>query len=142
MRPELQNDERLPSMMHQGRPEASAISRKRNTSLAPTFALKGKDNDVGAMSITIELPDLASQTSFNLARWTEILADPELARLPYRIETDRLGRILMSPPPAFRHSRRQSHITSLLFRKSSSDFHSSACSSSFFVSPEYGRAKR
>jgi len=41
--------------------------------------------------ITIELPDLASQTTFNLARWIEILADPELARLPYRIETDRLG---------------------------------------------------
>jgi Uma2 family endonuclease len=64
--------------------------------------------------IIIELPDLASQTKFNLARWTEILADPELARLPYRIETDRLGRILMSPPLAFRHSRRQFSIGSLL----------------------------
>jgi Uma2 family endonuclease len=66
------------------------------------------------MPITIELPDLASQTRFNLDRWTEILADPELARLPNRIETDRLGRILMSPPPAFRHSRRQFSIGSLL----------------------------
>lgn len=75
---------------------------------------KGKGQRSCAVPITIELPDLASQTSFNLARWTEILADPELARLPYRIETDRLGRILMSPPPAFRHSRRQSNITSLL----------------------------
>jgi hypothetical protein len=31
--------------------------------------------------ITIEFPDLETQTSFNLARWKEILADPELAKL-------------------------------------------------------------
>ena len=46
-----------------------------------------------AVPITIELPDLASQTKFNLARWTEILADPELAKLPYRIETDQHGQL-------------------------------------------------
>jgi hypothetical protein len=57
--------------------------------------------------ITIELPDLASQTGFNLARWTEILGDPDLAKLPDRIETDRHGHILMTPPPGFRHSERQ-----------------------------------
>ena len=62
----------------------------------------------------IELPDLKSQTSFNLARWAEIVADPRLARLPDRIETDRHGHILMTPPPAFRHSRRQDHIIGLL----------------------------
>jgi len=66
------------------------------------------------MPITIELPDLASQTSFNVARWTEILADPELARLPYRIETDQHGHILMSPPPAPIHGERQIHIGALL----------------------------
>ena len=66
------------------------------------------------MPITIELPDLASQTSFNLARWTQILADAELARLPYRIETDQHGNLLMSPPPAPLHSQRQGHITGLL----------------------------
>ena len=66
------------------------------------------------MSITIELPDLASQTSFNVARWTEILADPELARLPYRIETDQYGHILMSPPPAPLHGQRQVEIALLL----------------------------
>lgn len=64
--------------------------------------------------ITIELPDLESQTRFNLARWTDILADPELAKLPYRIETDQYGRILMSPPPASRHGRRQVKIGALL----------------------------
>jgi hypothetical protein len=42
--------------------------------------------------ITIELPDLDSQTEFNLARWAEVLADPTLARLPHRIETDQHGR--------------------------------------------------
>ena len=64
--------------------------------------------------ITFELPERASQTKFNLERWAEILADPALVKLPNRIETDRHGHILMSPPPAFRHSRRQGHIIHLL----------------------------
>jgi Uma2 family endonuclease len=64
--------------------------------------------------ITIEFPDLDSQTKKNLQLWTEILADPFLAKLPNRIETDRHGHILMSPPPAFRHSRRQGHIVGIL----------------------------
>lgn len=68
------------------------------------------------MPITIEFPDLETQTSFNLARWKEILADPELAKLPYGIETDQYGRILMSPPPASRHGRRQMKIGALLLQ--------------------------
>jgi Uma2 family endonuclease len=67
-----------------------------------------------SVPITIELPERVSQTKFNLERWTEILADPVLAKLPNRIETDRHGHILMSPPPAFRHSRWQSSIVILL----------------------------
>jgi Uma2 family endonuclease len=67
-----------------------------------------------AVPIAIELPDLASQTSFNVARWTQILSDPELARLPYRIETDQHGHIIMSPPPAPLHGERQIHIGALL----------------------------
>ncbi len=66
------------------------------------------------MPITVELPERVSQTEVNLARWAQVLADPTLARLPHRIETDRHGHILMSPPPAFRHSRRQGHIMSLM----------------------------
>src|ERR1700686_606429 len=58
-----------------------------------------------SVPITIEVPERVSQTKFNLESWTEILADPVLAKLPNRIETDRHGHILMSPPPAFRHSR-------------------------------------
>jgi len=60
--------------------------------------------------ITIELPELKTQTSFNLARWAQILADPQLAKLPYRIETDQHGHILMSPPPAPLHGERQAEI--------------------------------
>src|SRR4029077_11632522 len=41
------------------------------------------------LPITIELPDLASQTRFNLARWTEMLTDQDLAKLPNRVEPDR-----------------------------------------------------
>jgi Uma2 family endonuclease len=66
--------------------------------------------------ITIELSDLTAQTGFNLARWTEILGDPDLAKLPDRIETDRHGHILMTPPPGFRHSERQGQIIALLIQ--------------------------
>jgi Uma2 family endonuclease len=64
--------------------------------------------------ITIELPDLDTQTAFNLGRWSEILRDHALAKLPNRIETDRHGHIVMSPPPAFKHSRRQDRVIGLL----------------------------
>jgi Uma2 family endonuclease len=66
--------------------------------------------------ITIELPDLAAQTEFNLARWTEILADPELAKLSYRIETDQHGHLVMTPPPALIHGNRQGRIGALLLQ--------------------------
>jgi Uma2 family endonuclease len=49
----------------------------------------------------------------HLARWQELGADPQLARLPYKIETDRLGRILMSPPPFFDHVRYVARIIEL-----------------------------
>jgi Uma2 family endonuclease len=49
-----------------------------------------------------------------IKRWQELLADPELARWPGKIETDRFGRILMSPPPALPHSFKQSQILQLL----------------------------
>ena len=67
------------------------------------FSIPGVSSTV---PITIEMPERVSQTKFNLERWAEILTDPALAKLPNRIETDRHGHILMSPPPAFRHSRR------------------------------------
>jgi Uma2 family endonuclease len=48
--------------------------------------------------------ELQFQTERNLARWRELCADPELAKFTGRIETDRFGRVIMSPPPALRHT--------------------------------------
>jgi Uma2 family endonuclease len=68
------------------------------------------------MPVTIELQPLETQTAFNLKRWSEILDDPELARLPHRIETDRHGHIVMTPPPAPFHGQKQSLLSSVLHR--------------------------
>jgi Uma2 family endonuclease len=65
------------------------------------------------MAVTIHLETGGEQTAFNLRRWDEILHSPELAKLPYRIETDRHGHILTSPPPAVPHSEKQATIASL-----------------------------
>ena len=69
---------------------------------------------VQTMALTLQLPPATEQTEFNTKRWAELLADPELARLAYRIETDRHGHILMSPPPAASHGRKQNRIGTIL----------------------------
>lgn len=46
--------------------------------------------------------------------WTEICEDKFLATLPYRIETDRWGNLVMSPPPKSRHAEYQGEILRLL----------------------------
>jgi Uma2 family endonuclease len=66
------------------------------------------------MPLTIQLHPSESQTAFNLKRWRQLLTDPELARLPFRVETDRHGHILMSPPPAPAHGKKQNRIGTLL----------------------------
>ena len=48
--------------------------------------------------------------------WKEICDDPVVASLPYRVESDRWGNIVMSPPPGVDHSRHQSKIVMLLGR--------------------------
>ncbi len=65
-------------------------------------------------TLTIELPPHRAQTAFNLRRWAELLADRELARFEGRIETDRHGQIIMSPPPAPNHGSFQLEIGHLL----------------------------
>ena len=65
-------------------------------------------------SLTIELPPQQVQTEFNLRRWADVLADRELARFEWRIETDRHGYVIMNPPPAPRHGILQSRIAHLL----------------------------
>ena len=65
-------------------------------------------------TLTIALPQHAAQTVFNLRRWAELLADSELAKIEGRIETDRHGHIIMSPPPAPNHGSYQLEIGHLL----------------------------
>lgn len=68
-------------------------------------------------TLTIELPEHDAQTASNLRRWTELIANPELAKFEGRIETDRHGHIIMSPPPAPNHGSYQARIASLLDRQ-------------------------
>jgi Uma2 family endonuclease len=67
-------------------------------------------------TLTLELPPQKSQTTFNLRRWAEVLANPELARFEGRVETDRHGHVIMSPPPAPTHGSLQARIASILDR--------------------------
>jgi Uma2 family endonuclease len=86
--------------------------------LAVTFSRKPSAVDAvfnghypfGMPGLTIELPPQASQTSQNLRRWEELLEDPVLANVEGRIETDRHGHIIMSPPPGADHGSYQSEI--------------------------------
>src|SRR3954470_18193368 len=64
--------------------------------------------------VTLELPPQKSQTASNLRRWSELLADRNLAKFEGRIETDRHGHIIMSPPPAPAHGSFQVRISYLL----------------------------
>ena len=54
------------------------------------------------------------QAAFNREVWVRLAADPGYAELPERVETDRDGHVLMSPPPSRRHGQRQSRISTLL----------------------------
>ena len=60
--------------------------------------------------MAIQLPPREDQMEFNLRIWEELLADPELAKVEGRIETDRHGRIIMTPPPGPAHGSRQFSI--------------------------------
>ncbi len=73
---------------------------------------KEYNNDMA--TLTLELPSQKAQTEYNLRRWAELLADREVAKVEGRIETDRHGHIIMSPPPAPSHGSYQSEIVYLL----------------------------
>jgi Uma2 family endonuclease len=66
------------------------------------------------MALLLHLPVRPDQTEFNAARWDEILADPLLAKIEGRVETDRFGYIRMSPPPSQFHGSFQFEIGRLL----------------------------
>src|SRR5438093_9532120 len=63
---------------------------------------------------TLELRPHKTRAAFNLRRWAELLADRELAKFEGRVETDRHGHIIMSPPPAPSHGSFQASIAHLL----------------------------
>jgi len=62
------------------------------------------------MKAVLDLPEIRDRHEFNLARWAEICANPELLKVEGRIESDAYGHILMSPPPGFSHSTFQARI--------------------------------
>ena len=66
------------------------------------------------MKLLIDLPPRDEVIAFNRRRWQEVLDDPSLADLPYRIETNAHGTLLMTPPASGRHSQRQGDIAFLL----------------------------
>jgi Uma2 family endonuclease len=66
------------------------------------------------MPLVIELSADEEQTASNVRRWSELVHDQELARWPGRLETDRHGQIIMSPPAAAEHGDTQSEIVYLL----------------------------
>ena len=68
------------------------------------------------MQLIIQLPTHEEQLELNRRRWSEILSDSSLADLPYRIETNAYGELVMNPPPSGSHSDRQGRITILLDR--------------------------
>ncbi len=63
---------------------------------------------------TAELIDPEDQTAINFAVWEKVAVDPLLAGLPHRIESDRYGQIVMSPPPSPIHGHQQFGIGKLL----------------------------
>jgi len=65
-------------------------------------------------ALRILLPRQESQRAFNLRHWAQLLKDPELSKIEARIETDRHGHILMSPPSAPSHGSLQIRIGYLL----------------------------
>jgi Uma2 family endonuclease len=67
-------------------------------------------------TLTIELPPQQAQTEFNLRRWVEVVHDPRLARIEERVETERFGHIIMSPPPSASHGSYQFRIGALVDR--------------------------
>lgn len=73
----------------------------------------------GSMSTVLESPETelaeTDRHAFNLAIWNKLVADPVLAALDYRIETDEHGQIIVSPPPAPSHGNKQSQISHLLY---------------------------
>jgi Uma2 family endonuclease len=66
------------------------------------------------MSLALHLPPRTDQKEFNLRVWETLLADPVLAKMDGRFETDRHGHIIMTPPPGYHHGGRQFEVGYIL----------------------------
>ena len=66
------------------------------------------------MSALRELPVIKDQTAFNLERWTELCADPLWVDIDGKIETDRVGQVIMNPPSEPFHGFKQFDVSFLL----------------------------
>jgi Uma2 family endonuclease len=64
--------------------------------------------------LVIELPSQNEQNAFNLRRWEELLADSEWTKIEGRVETDRHGQVIMSPPPSAQHGSFQFRVADAL----------------------------
>lgn len=65
-------------------------------------------------TLTIHVPERRQQAASNLRRWNQLLDDPFWAEFEGRIETDRHGQTIMSPPPSAAHGGYQLEIGGLL----------------------------
>jgi Uma2 family endonuclease len=75
------------------------------------------------MSTTITIPEAvpadatpAEAARWHQAHWDRLADDPALRDLPYRIETNARGQLILSPPPRNRHSKQQKILLTLLDR--------------------------
>jgi Uma2 family endonuclease len=59
------------------------------------------------------MPTTTTPAQEHQERWQEIIADPSLRDLPYKVETTATGQIVLSPHSA-EHARRQKHIETRL----------------------------
>jgi Uma2 family endonuclease len=56
----------------------------------------------------------AEAARWHQAHWDRLARDPALRDLPYRIETNARGQLILSPPPRNRHSFRQEAVQDVL----------------------------
>ncbi|MCA9188656.1 MAG: Uma2 family endonuclease [Planctomycetales bacterium] len=62
------------------------------------------------MQMIVEIAERQEQLALNRRRWRDLMSDTALAELPFRIETNAHGQIIMNPPPSGVNSYRQSQI--------------------------------
>lgn len=79
------------------------------------------------MADILSMPQVRDQQAFNLKRWEELCADPFLAGIEGRIETDRFGQIIMSPPPGFNHGDYQFQIGTHLHKRNAAGKTTTEC---------------